>query len=569
MSFATLDIALRALSAQQSAISVLNHNIANANTPGYSRQRAIMAASPAFLVPTFSGLMSRSQVGTGVEIKSIDRIRDLFIDAQIQKENGALMDAAIRQDTFDKLQIIFNEPSNTGLNNLFSRFWETWQDLTSDPRDLSSRAAVIQQGLALTNMLNRDYVQIADVRADLHRQAALKVDDVNAIAEKLAQLNGQIQRAQLGGQKPNDLLDQREVLLEQLSGLVKFNSVVNDDNSVSVFVSDQELVNRTDYRTMTTSVDVGFQLTIEWADNAMVVDPGSGELKGIQDSANTVITAQLAQLDALAVKIRDEVNALHQTGFDLAGTTGVAFFAGTGARDITVAGALQADATLLAAAGQPNASGDSTVALAIAQLQHITTDVDALSEVSTGVALPTAGIIIQRLTAPTATAGITYTLTSPGAGQLTLSAVIGGTPVTQTVSVADMTAAGDQTLDFTSLGIRIALRGTGPGATAANIITDLTAGATDQITVASRVTVDDTYQQNIAALGIDARSIDATVANEAALVGSLQRRRESISGVSLDEEAANLIRYQRAYEAAARVITVADEMIQVLIRMGR
>ncbi len=569
MSFATIDIALRALSAQQSAISVLNHNIANANTPGYSRQRAIMEATPAFLVPTFSSMISRSQVGSGVEIKSIDRIRDLFIDAQIQKENGALMDAAVRQSTFDKLQIIFNEPSNTGLNNLISRFWETWQDLTSDPRDLSSRAAVIQQGLALTNMLNRDYVQITEVRADLHRQAALKVADVNAIAEKLAQLNGQIQRAQLGGQKPNDLLDQREALLEQLSGLVKFNSVVNDDNSVSVFVSDQELVNRTDYRTMTTTVDVAFQLTIEWADNAMVVDPGSGELKGIQDSGNTVITAQLAQLDALAVKIRDEVNALHQTGFDLAGTTGVAFFAGTGALDMTVAGALQADATLLAAAGQPNASGDSTVALAIAQLQHITTEVDALSELSTGVALPTAGITIQRLTAPTATAGITYTLTSPGAGQLTLSAVIGGTPVSQTVSVADMTTVGDQTLDFTSLGIRIALRGTGPGATAANIITDLTAAPTDQITVASRVTVDDTYQQNIAALGIDARSIDATVANEAALVGSLQRRRESISGVSLDEAAANLIRYQRAYEAAARVITVADEMIQVLILMGR
>ncbi len=565
MSISGLDIGLRALAAQQQAIDVLNHNIANANTPGYSRQRIHLVATPPNLVPSLTQMLSRRQVGSGVTAESVDRIRDRFIDFQTQTENRALGEAQIKKQVYDKLQLVFNEPSESGINSALGQFWGTWHDLSSNPGDRSARSAVLQQGLSLTGLINRTYNQLTTTRNDLAAQAALKTADVNSIAARLANLNGQIQRAQLGGAKANDLLDQRDLLLAELSNIVKFNYAVKADDTIAVFVDGQELVSMTSYRSLTSTLDASFVLHVQWADNLAEVNPGSGELQGVLASANTVIAAQIISLDNLALQIKSDVNALHATGFDLTGATGVNFFAGTGARDLTIEGAIHASVDKIAAAGQPNAPGDGTVALAIAQLQHLTTKVDALSELAAGLTLPVSGAKVQRILTSGASP-TTYTLSSSAANQLTLSAIIGGVPVSQTVAIGDMAANASQTLDFSSLGIAIDVRSGAGAASAANLVADLTNPARDQVVVAGRVTVDNSYRQQVAQLGVEARGNDHTVLNEQALLASLQRQWDSISGVSLDEEAANLVKYQRAYEASARVITVLDELLEMVVR---
>ena len=565
MSISGLDIGLRALAAQQQAIDVLNHNIANANTPGYSRQRIHLVATPPNLVPSLTQMLSRRQVGSGVTAESVDRIRDRFIDFQIQTENRTLGEAQIKKQVYDKLQLVFNEPSESGINSALGQFWGTWHDLSSNPGDRSARSAVLQQALSLTNLINRTYNQLTTTRNDLAAQAALKVADVNSIAARLANLNGQIQRAQLGGAKANDLLDRRDLLLEELSKIIKFNYAVKSDDTIAVFVDGQELVSMTSYRSLTSSLDTSFVLHVQWADNLAEVNPGGGELQGVVASANTVIASQITSLDNLALQIKNDVNALHATGFDLTGATGVNFFAGTGARDLTIEGAIQASVDKIAAAGQPSAPGDGTVALAIAQLQHLATELDALSELAAGGSLPISGASVQRILTSGASP-TTYTITSSGANELTLSAVIGGVPVSQTITISDMAANSSQALEFSSLGITIDLRSGAVAATAADLITDLTDAARDELIVTTRVTVDSAYQQHVAQLGVEARGNDHTVLNELALVGSLQRQWDSISGVSLDEEAANLVKYQRAYQASARVITVLDELLEMVVR---
>ena len=450
MSIRGLDVALQALSAQQQAIDVLNHNIANANTPGYSRQRINLLASPPYTVPTFADGQSKSQVGNGVQVGSIERLRDSFLDAQVRAETRSLGQAQVEQQTFDRLQAIFQEPSTTGLAARLNQFWASWQDLSATPGDRPARATLIQQTLGLTGLINQSYSRLVALRSDVAQLAALKVADINSATAQIAVLNGQIQQAQLNGARANDLLDRRDALLDNLATKLKFSTVVNGDDTVSLFAGGQEMVNRTNARTLATSTDSGGDLHVHWGDTGTDLNPGGGELQGAMDAANTLIPNQLAALDTLALQLRDEVNAIHTTGFDLSGNSGGDFFTGAGARDITVSGSIQADPGALAAAGQPSAPGDGSVALAIAQLQH-------------------------------------------------------------------------------------------DGA------------------------IDDGYRQLIASLGIAARSNDDTVTNQRTLVDSLQQRRDAVSGVSLDEEAANLVKYQRAYQAAARVITATDEMLNTLI----
>ena len=556
MSVYGLSFALGALEAQQQALDVVNHNIANANTPGFSRQRINLVALPAYTVPTMNQSSGLNQAGSGVAFGSIERIQDGFIDFQLRAESQNLEEARIKQQTFDRLQVIFNEPTETGLSKALSKFWGAWHDLSADPSDGAARAAVLQQGLSLSGLFNRSHEYLVTMRNDLGALADLQVRDVNS----------QIQRSQLAGANANDLVDQRDQLLDRLSQILYAKVVVNEDDTVSVFVDGQELVNRTSFRTLTSSMDTSFTLSVQWADTLVDLDPDGGQLQGVLTSANNILPAHLAALDDLATRLRDDVNTLHATGFDMDGNPGGGLFTGTGAGDFTVDTAIQASVDALAASGQPDAPGDGSVALAIAQLRHTTAQLAVASELTAGTGLPTSGVTIQRILVNRASPGATYQLSSSAPNQLTMSAVIAGVPVSQTVTVVGMAANDAQMLDFSGMGVQIALRSGGAGATAAAIIADLTGAISDELLVANRATITTGYQQQVVKLGIDARSVDADARNGEALLNNLERQRLSVSGVSLDEEAANLVKHLRAYQAAARVITIMDEMLETIIR---
>ncbi|MBI2885972.1 MAG: flagellar hook-associated protein FlgK [Chloroflexi bacterium] len=565
MSLRGLDIAMRSMAAQQQAIDVLNHNIANANTPGFSRQRIEFVTAPAYLIPSLNQSLAARQAGSGVNVGSINRIRDLFIDAQVRIESRNLAEAQVRQQTFDKLQIIFREPSENGFTSALSKFWGAWHDLSANPGDQATRAAVLQQGLGVAALLNHGYAQLDAERSQVATFAALKAQEANAITAKLADLNVQIQRAQLTGAKPNDLLDRRDLLLDQLSQILQVKVVTNQDESVTLYAGGQALLDGSVARTLGSSLDPTAQLHVTWAENGADLNPGGGQLQAARATVNTLIAGRMSALDGLAIQLRDDVNALHTTGFTITGATGGDFFVGTGARDLAVAAGVKADLRAIAAAGQPGALGDGLVALAIAQLAHGAARVSPGSELKDGTALPLSGASVQRIVVHGANPGTAYQITSSSPGSLTLSATISGATVSQTTTVADLVPSQNQTLDFSSLGVTIVLR-SGAAATAASIVADLTDPGRDQILVATRTPVEEGYQQVVVQLGIDARGNDDDVRNQEALLNNLEQQRTSISGVSLDEESANLIKHLRAYQASARLITVMDEMLETLVR---
>ena len=211
-----LETARRALMTQQAAISVTSHNISNASTEGYTRQRANLSATPA--------LWERyGYVGTGVEVESITRLRDGYLDGQVRYSNSIESSATTQQNVLSQVEASFNEPSDAGLSSAMTAFFNSWQDLSTHPEDSSSRNAVIQQGTLLSQGFQRLHTELTQEYHSMNDDIAGTMSSINQLTSEISDLNTQIVAAQTTGAEPNDLEDARDSKLDDLSKLVNIS----------------------------------------------------------------------------------------------------------------------------------------------------------------------------------------------------------------------------------------------------------------------------------------------------------------------------------------------------------
>ena len=453
-----LSIGLSGLRAAQTMLETAAHNTANASTVGYSRQRVRLVAAPPFSYPAFnrSGF---GQLGTGVAIAAVERVRDAFLDAEIRTQVGASAAWATRRDGLARVETILPEPSTAGLGSALARFWAAWHDVAAEPTSIAARTALVEQAATLASGINRVARQLADLSTSLDGELRDRIGEVNDLASRIATLNAQIQRVVVTGERANDLEDARDRLLEELSELVSVGVERQADGTVTVLVGGTDLVSGNTARRVVVGTDGAGHVEARWSWG----DPialGTGRLAALVELRDGPLAAYRAALDELAAGIADAVNALHVTGFDATGAAGGAFFtytSGDAAATLAVDAAVAADPRRVAAAAAPGQPGDGTIAAAIAELRS-----------------------------------------------------------------ARILAAGTQTAaDF--------------------------------------------YAGLVGKIGADSRSAQDVADGQAVVVDYLRNRREAISGVSLDEEAADMIRFQHAYAAAARLITAVDEMLDTLI----
>jgi flagellar hook-associated protein 1 FlgK len=559
-SFFGLETGLRALLAQQQAIDATGHNIANASTPGFSRQVARLETTTPYPLPALNRNAGAGQLGTGVIASSIERMRDLFIDLQLRTELAAQGDWTVTRDMLARVEAIMNEPSDSGLNALLNRFWDGWQDVSTAPQNLSVRASLIERAASLTDTFQRQYSQLRTVQSDVAQQVAIDLEQLNSLLDRLAALNVQIAGVTNTGNQPNDFFDRRDQLLDQLSKLVKVTVTIAADGAAIVQLGSSLLVDRDRVHHLTSAVDSSGRLEVRWANEPGVPVIRGGELEGLVRLYNETLPTYLERLDGVARLLIESVNSAHAAGYDLNSQSGRPFFTGSGARDIAVSEEIAADASRIAAASTPGAPGDGSRALAIARLRADATVLDAATVLRPGTvlaALP--GVILTGVDVSAAPPGARFALTRTAAGELTVTD--GGS--SQTISLADLPPGGVQIIDFSTFGLKLVVRNeTGAGATADQLATALEG----QIgTAAGSVSANSLYQSLIVRLGVDGRTAQEMSANQDILVQHLQRRREAVSGVSLDEEATNLVRLQHAYQAAARFLTAVDQMLDRLI----
>ncbi len=442
--FTGIQTSLRGLLAQQRALDVTSHNIANASTVGYTRQEATLAASASLPVMT-SGGANAGALGTGVDVQSYRRVRDQFLDLQYRGQNMSLGDRTARSDALSQVELSFAEPGDNGIASSLEKFWSAWGDVTNGPEGAPARQSLVDQARDLSQRINDLQSSLAGARqraADQYTQLAGAGGQVNQIATDLAGTLNAIRSAEMTGAQPNDLYDRRDLLLDQLSSMGQVSVTQSPGGSLDVSLGGVTIVDADDTTGVATVPAGAFPLSF-------ASSPG-GQLGALLDlqSATGPIGSYQTDLAATAQSLADSVNGIY-------GTTGTNFFTfGAGA------------------SGLPELH-----------------------------------------------------LNEPAISSTTLVGGLGG--------------QSDNTL---------ALQ-----------ISNLRGGDADK-----------RYQQLVTRMGNEVSQAQRSEASAQVLTDNLKDRRESVSGVSLDEEMTNIIRFQRAYQASARAMSTTDEMLDTLInRAGR
>lgn len=465
-----IEIGRRALQAQQTALQVTSHNIANANTPGYARQTVDL---------TNVGSLPGSVVGSGVDVGSVVSQRNTFLDAQARVEQQVLGRWQAMERALDGIEgifneptgagsseagTIFNEPSGLGLSGSLSRFWNAWQDLANVPESGAARASVRQEADFLVRTMNQIHTQVADSRRGIDEDIVRQVNEINGILDSLASVNGEIPRTSTDGIVGGDLVDERNRLLEDLSNRVDISIVEKDNGQVSVLLSGHNLV----FQNQAVHLDVrsvnqnDFPTSIVFfSDDGSLAPIREGQLSGLMDVRDNTIPDILARMDALAEAMVTEVNRLHRTGTGGNGSTATDFFdnAKTSASNIAVDDTILADLNAIAASEDGN-SGDNGIALAISSLRN-----------------------------------------------------------------------------------------------------------SDDIAGLQGDTVEGFFFTLLGEVGARSKEAQTMAENHRLFSSQIDNRRQSVQGVSLNDEASKLVLFQRAYQAAARTVSIIDDLMEVTINL--
>jgi len=233
--FGTLNIGKSGMFAQQGAINTTSHNIANANTEGYSRQRVELQTTRPYCKPSMNSAAGPGQVGTGVQIVAINRVRDSFLDYQTRVELGVQGHFSSRHKFLSQIENILNEPTDVGISKLFGKFFDAWHDLSLNAQGSNAKKVVMEQASALADELNHTFNELSKLKENTQREIQQTVFEVNSILNQINQLNQEIVQVKVAGQQPNDLMDRRDLLLDKLSA--KFGIEIDKENFEGINLS--------------------------------------------------------------------------------------------------------------------------------------------------------------------------------------------------------------------------------------------------------------------------------------------------------------------------------------------
>jgi flagellar hook-associated protein 1 FlgK len=365
--FNGLRIALSSLYAQRKALQVTGQNIANVNTEGYSRQRVELIANAG---PSTPAIESRyTGPGMGVLTGETTRLRDQFLEVRGYQEHAVEAGLKESQSVLARIELAFDEPSDAGLSKLITSFLAAFDDVANNPEDLAARAQLVEQGKTLMAGFTQLDAALATQRQSSIEELGSLVDEVNQAATRIAELNQNITSAINNGFSPNELMDQRDLLIAQMAEQVGVTVRPGENGTVNVFVGGTAIVRDTHVSPLRLEVGTDPAQTVRVVWDADSYPAGvTGAAGGLVSAANEVIPRYRAGLADVAQQMADEVNAVHRTGYALDGSTGRDFFVTDSNGRVTVDPAIVADPRLLAASASAGATRDGSIAQQIAEL---------------------------------------------------------------------------------------------------------------------------------------------------------------------------------------------------------
>ncbi len=553
--FSSLRLALTALEAQRRGLELAAQNAANVNTEGYSRQRVDLESIGAPAVPA---LWSRyTGDGGGVRVADVTRFRDQFLEIRAALEHGANASLDAKRASMERIQQLFDEPSDSGIQQQLSDLWAGFDDVANHPSDTASRTQLLERAATLAASFNTAGDQLSQMRTDTIGELGATNAEINATSAQVARLNKAIKANTIADLPVNDLKDQRDLAANKLAELSGATLHTTEFGQVNVVLNGTALAQEdhsADILLDTSGSTVVFRFT---RDNSLA-DVRSGKAGGQLEAVNVTIPSYITSLDAVATSLRDQVNTLHGA---IAGSLAAS------ATDQSATGNLQFDLSLDGGAFATTtiAGADWSGAGAAATLQTaLQASVDAAIGVGNATVNVTggAGNPLAVTVAPTGTHTLHARTTGVNAGFSRLfgeTAVgtdgVGGRMLFTGANARTLTLSNDVAGNPDAVAAGVAAGGPVDGSRA------LTIAETAQ----SRSGTDATYRQLIARLGADTRTAQRRSSIQDNATTSLDSARSAGSAVNLDEEMTSMVEYQHAYEAAARLMAAIDSMLDTLI----
>ncbi len=544
-----LSTAVSGLQAFQRNLVTIGNNISNVNTEGYSRQlvelsaRAPNAASGGF-------------IGTGVDVTAIRRVYDQFLVDQVVSRNSAFNQLDILQSMASGIdELLAND--DVGLNPAMQKFFNAIQDVANNPTSIPARQVLISEAVTLSERFQSFDQRFEDLNDSVNNQLKVITAEVSSIASSIAELNKNIvsQKNLAGGQPPNSLLDERDRLVNQLSELVAVNTNEASDGSLSVFIGNgQTLVLGGEARTLSTMpnefdrsrLDVSFDTgTASFSINGQL---NGGKISGLLAFRENVLDPVQDSMGRIAIGLTSSINVQHQLGDDINGNPGGLFF-----NDI-----ISTSPEVLSSTRNNPASGTVSVAINDANLIQA-------SE--------------YRLNYDGATFSLTRlsdnTVVDSGFTATDFPRTVASDGIT--LSLAGGVSAGDSFLirpvrnGAGDIGVAISSAAEFAGAASGNALGDnsnalaLAALQAQKVLGGGTESFQSAYAKLVSEVGVGTREAKVNANAQRVLLDRAVESQQSVSGVNLDEEAANLLRFQQAYQAAAQVIRISDDIFQTLI----
>lgn len=555
-----LNVANTALAVQQAALQVTGNNVANAGDPTYTREVATTApAQDEQLTP---GIF----VGTGVDLLSVQRQVDEALNTRLRGATSDQYAASTSANWAGQIQSSFDELNGQGLSTMLSNFYGSWSSLANSPTDPGLRQTVIDSGQQVASQFNSLDSQLTTIATNAGQEITTQTANLNTLTGQIANLNAQISQAETGGQgQASSLRDQRDADLMSLSQLANVTTQTQTDGTVSVYLGSQTLVSGNQSRALTANQQIvnGAALdTVTFSDNGGAAAITGGQIGGLI-GAQTQAASTLAQVNTLASAVISEVNQVYSSG---QGTTG-----------FTTATATNAVTDSTQPLNTPN-NGLTQLPTNGSFVVHVTDQTTGLS---------TSTLVQVDLNGQPGQTTLNSLATSLGAISNVSASIVGGKLSIQAAPGTQITFSQDSSGVLASLGINTFFTGSDASNIAVNSVVqnnpaflaaaqngdpgdNQTALALANIgaqttSLLNGQSIQSNYQSMIEQVGATASAATNNATATAAIANTLTSQQQSVSGVSENEEAINLIQQQRAFQAAARLVSTVDSMMQTLL----
>jgi flagellar hook-associated protein 1 FlgK len=309
--FAPIELGKRGLVATTQGMQTLGHNISNASVEGYSRQRVEMHATLPLYAPELNREETPGQIGQGVDVTRIERIKDMLLEGRIVSEQNVQGYWDARDKYVLMLEQVYNEPTDHSVRAALDQFWGSWQDLSLNPSEMASRRSVLEKGKTLVDAVHSRYQALKSVRDMLDDDVRGTVSQVNELTRQIADLNGEIVKSQALGDNPNDLLDRRDLLVSQLSSLVDISVKYNDPaGELVIATGGTHLVQGKHHEVISLAADPGNEgySNIVWDDTRGAVTLRGGKLASLLQLRDGDARQEVQSLDLMAANFTDLVN---------------------------------------------------------------------------------------------------------------------------------------------------------------------------------------------------------------------------------------------------------------------